>query len=183
MLKLVNALLIGVLGAGVVHIAILFLLPRYTEQNAWAQVSDLAAPYTPVRLDEAGDGSSLLHAVDPLFDSIVCRFDLSDGVVRVHAPGTVPFWSMSVYDRKGENIFSFNDRIATDGTLDFVILTPAQMIEMRKGIPPEYENSVFVEADVSEGMALVRSFVPDHTWSKVVADYLDGISCDLGLLG
>ncbi len=49
---------------------------------------------------------------------------------------------------------------------------------MRKDVPDEFKNSVFVEADVSEGMVLVRGFVPDRTWTKVVADYLDGISCD-----
>ena len=53
-------------------------------------------------------------------------------MVRIKAPGNVPFWSVSVYDRSGHNIYSFNDHTATGGKLDSVVLTPAQMIEVRK---------------------------------------------------
>ena len=50
-------------------------------------------------------------------------------------PARCPFWSVSVYDRSGQNIYSFNDRTPPDGNLDFVVLTPAQMIELRKDLP------------------------------------------------
>ena len=36
--------------------------------------------------------------------------------------------------------------------LDFVIVTPTQMIDMRKELPADLESSVFVEADVGEGI-------------------------------
>ena len=83
---------------------------------------------------EGRDGP-LVRSVDPLFSAIACRFDLDDGVVHVQAPGRVPFWSMSVYDRNGQNIFSFNDRTSADGRVNFVVLTPAQTIEVRKQLP------------------------------------------------
>ena len=39
---------------------------------------------------------------------------LEEGVVRIDNAGKVPYWSASVYDRSGQNIYSFNDRTATD---------------------------------------------------------------------
>ena len=42
---------------------------------------------------------------------------------------------MSIYDRSGRNIYSFNDRTAMEGELDVVVVTPLQMVELRKDLP------------------------------------------------
>jgi uncharacterized membrane protein len=95
----------------------------------------------------------------------------------VKAAGHVPFWSVSVYNRAGQNIYSLNDRAQTLGDLDLILVTPAQMIELKKSIPKEFEKSVFVEADVAKGIVAIRSFVPDDTWKNAIADYLSHASC------
>jgi len=176
MTRLLYAMLIGVVGAGVVHAIVLLLLPNYSERDAWARLSANADFYRFTRM--SGEGAPpVIRGVDPFFDAVACRFDLSEGVVHVQAAGHVPFWSVSVYDRRGQNIYSLNDRAQTLGDLDLVLVTPAQMIELRKDVPKEFEKSVFVEADVGQGIVTVRSFVPDATWKKAVADYLDQARC------
>ena len=98
-----------------------------------------------------------------------------DEVLKVDtAIVTVP---VSVYDRNGLNIFSFNDRTTVDGRVNFVVLTPVQTIEVRKQLPEEFINSVFVEADIDQGIVVVRAFVPDQTWRSAVADFLGSIAC------
>jgi uncharacterized membrane protein len=86
---------------------------------------------------------------------------------------------VSVYNRRGQNIYSLNDRAQTLGDLDLVLVTPAQMIELRKNVPKEFEKSIFVEADVGKGIVAVRSFVPDRTWKETIARYLDDAKCTL----
>jgi uncharacterized membrane protein len=83
-------------------------------------------------------------------------------------------WS---HDRNGQNIFSFNDRTASDGSVDFVVLTPVQTIEVRKALPEEFVDAVFVEADIDEGIVVIRAFVPDGTWRTAVTKFLEGVSC------
>ncbi len=175
--KLLYALLMGVLGAGIVHIAVLFLLPLHTDRDAWSQLSELSEPYVATPIGQAQATTPLVRSVDPLFAAVACRFDLADGVVHVEGHGRSPFWSMSVYDRNGQNIFSFNDRTAADGNIDFVVLTPLQTIEVRKELPERFVNAVFVEADIDEGIVMVRAFVPDHTWRPAVEAFLGGLSC------
>jgi uncharacterized membrane protein len=177
--RLAYALLVGLVGAGIVHISVLFLLPHFTERDAWSQLSQVADFYTPTSITGTTATTPLVRSVDPLFSAIACRFDLDDGVVHVQAPGRVPFWSMSVYDRNGQNIFSFNDRTSADGRVNFVVLTPAQTIEVRKQLPEEFVNSVFVESDIDEGIVVVRAFVPDRTWRTAIDDFLSGVSCAL----
>lgn len=184
MTRLLHALFAGLVGAGIVHIVILLLLPSFSERDAWSRLAQAADLYTVTRIAGAettvpGDAEPLLAPVDPLFDAVACRFDLTNGIAHLKAPGTVPFWSVSVYDRGGQNIYSFNDRTANDGVLDFLIATPVQMVEIRKSLPPELETSVFVEADVEEGIVVIRSFIPDESFRPAITAYLDSISCSL----
>lgn len=179
MTRLLHALILGVIGAGIIHIAVLMLVPTYTQRDAWSKLSEISNFYTPTRLDATDDQPALVDSIGPLFDAIACRFDLRDGVTRISGDGNVPFWSVSVYDRKGQNIFSFNDRTTDDGVLDFVIATPAQMIDLRNNLPPDFANSIFVEADVGEGIAVIRGFVPDASWKNRIAAYLRDIDCRL----
>lgn len=179
MRRLLHAILIGLLGAGIVHIIVLLLVPEFSERNAWSRLAMASNLYRMTRLDAEAGGTPVVKSVDPLFYAAACRFDLSDGMVRVKAPGNVPFWSVSVYDRSGHNIYSFNDHSATGRVLDSIVLTPAQMIEIRKDLPEELQGAIFVEAPIDEGMFVIRSFVPDDSWKPTVSRFLEQSSCEL----
>ena len=95
----------------------------------------------------------------------------------MQAAGAVPYWSASVYDRAGKNLYSFNDRSARDKALDIVVLTPAQMLEVRKEVPEELGQSVFVESSEEEGVTVIRAFIPDESWGPSVDAFLDSLRC------
>jgi uncharacterized membrane protein len=179
MSKLLHAVLLGLLGAGIVHIVVLLLVPEFSERDAWSRLAMASELYKMTRLDAEAGGAPVVKSVDPLFYAAACRFDLADGLVRVKAPGNVPFWSVSVYDRNGHNIYSFNDHSATGGVLDTVVLTPAQMIEVRKDLPEDLQGAIFVEAPIDEGIFVIRSFVPDDSWKPIVSRFLEQSSCEL----
>lgn len=180
MARLVYAILLGLVGAGIVHIAIVLLIPYYSDRDSWALVSEVGPPYAVHRLDRAGPAAKAVAAADPMFEVSACRFDLRDGSVHIFAPGRVPYWSVSVFDRRGQNVFSLNDRTATAGVLDVVVARPVQLIELRKAMPANYENAVFVESDIAEGMIIVRSFVPDPSWQQIVGRHLAAARCEAG---
>jgi uncharacterized membrane protein len=177
MLRIAYALVAGLIGAGIVHIAVLLLLPDFSERDAWARLEAQAGLYSVLRINGSPAGGVLRRSSDPLMLVNACRFSLEDGFAHIKAPGQVPFWSVSIYDRGGQNIYSFNDRANQGGELDIVVLTPAQMIDIRKVLPEDLVTSVFVEADVREGIVLVRAFVPDETWAPRVDAYLATMSC------
>ncbi len=179
MIRLVHAVLLGLLGAGIVHIAVLLLVPQMSERDAWSRLAMASNLYRMTLIEPEAGGPAAVASVDPLFRAAACRFDLSDGVVRINAPGNVPFWSVSVYNRGGQNIYSFNDRASATGLLDFTVLTPAQMIELRKDLPEELQQAIFVEAPLDEGIVVIRIFLPDQSWEEVVSRYLAGIACTL----
>ncbi|HEY6630302.1 MAG TPA: DUF1254 domain-containing protein [Rhizobiaceae bacterium] len=177
MLRLLYALLIGAVGAGIVHIAVLLLLPQFSERDTWSRLAEAADVYKAVRIDAADGSPPIVETVDPLFHAAACRFDLDEGPVRLNAPGTVPFWSVSIYNRAGQNVYSFNDRATERGALDFVVLTSEQMIQVRKAMPEDFQKSIFVQVPLGEGIVVVRSFVPDPTWEEATSEFLARIAC------
>jgi uncharacterized membrane protein len=179
MRKLIYAALLGLVGAGIVHIAVLLMVPEFSERDAWSRLAQASDLYKVTRLDAEAGGPPVVKSVDPLFFAAACRFDLAEGMVQIKSPDTVPFWSVSIYDRSGHNIYSFNDHSATNGLLDAVALTPAQMLEVRKQLPEDLEGSVFVETPIDEGIIVVRSFVPDESSKPRVSRFLDQSSCTL----
>lgn len=176
-LRIVHAVLLGLLGAAILHIVILLLLPEISSRSAWSRMAEAADLYQPMPLRNNLSGAARDGNRDPLFRSVACRFDLTDGLLRVQAVGAVPYWSASVYDRAGKNLYSFNDRSARDKALDIVVLTPAQMLEVRKEVPEELGQSVFVESPAEEGVTVVRAFIPDESWAPSVEAFLDSLRC------
>ncbi|BCH26025.1 DUF1254 domain-containing protein [Mesorhizobium sp. L-8-10] len=176
-IRLLHALVLGLVGAGIVHIAILLLLPVVSERDAWSRLARSGDLYAVVRASGGAGDRRVLRLTDPFIEAVACRFDLGDGIARIRAAGHVPFWSVSVYDRNGTNVYSFNDHATVDGNLDILVLTPMQMVELRKDLPPEFQSSIFVEADIEEGIVVVNSFVPDPSWKPAISAYLKGATC------
>jgi uncharacterized membrane protein len=175
--RLLYAILVGLVGAGIIHIAVLFLLPRLTERDAWAILSESTGFYTVTDISGARGQAPLIGSTDPLFEAVACRFDLAEGIAHLRGDGSLPFWSVSVYDRSGQNLFSFTDRTADERRLDVAVLSPVQMVEVRKDTPQAFRQSIFVEADLDEAIIVLRVFVPDESWRPQVARFLSSVSC------
>lgn len=177
MSRLLHAIVLGLVGAGLVHIAILFMMPSYSVNDVWTRVSAVAEPNRTLVLGQDGTDESLPDPANPFMTAAACRFDLSKSTMHVSAFGRVPFWSMSVYDTKGLNVFSISDRATENRKLDVVVLTAAQMQQVRSQLPAGLEESVFVETETLEGVVIVRVFTPDETWRDVVSSFFDTMRC------
>ncbi|WP_404933361.1 DUF1254 domain-containing protein [Nitratireductor sp. L15S-10] len=178
MLKLLHALMLGLFGAAAVHIAILFLLPTYSERDVWAAMAEEADPYALVRLGKGNANPLLAEEQNPFFETAACRFDLENGMVRLTAAERVPFWSFSVYDRDGFNVFNANDRSATNSELDALVVNAAQLLELRKGVPETLASSLIAQTTIGEGMVVIRAFVPDESWRIIVERFFEGLRCE-----
>lgn len=173
-----RAMIVGLVGAGIVHGLVLLIIPHVTEADVWTRLESRAPFYEVVRIDPAS-GGNMIHLPDPLFEAAACRIDLSEGIVHLQAEGDVPYWSMSIYDRSGQNIFSINDRTSNEGRLDFLVATSAQLTELRNSQAADFGTAVFVETEVQEGIVVVRAFVPDPTFEPTISRYLAGLDCSL----
>lgn len=154
MTKIIYALLVGLVGAVIVHICVVLMVPHYSELNTWKRLTKTTGEYGFAALEK---DSPIVASTDPLFRLKACRFNLDDGPVHITAEGSAPFWSMSVYDRNGINFYSLNNHTMPNGKLDLVIGNPGQIMELKQSTPDSVENSVLVGEDLNEGFVILRS--------------------------
>ena len=87
------------------------------------------------------------------------------------------FWSVAIFDRRGRNAYSLNDRSATGAELDLTVITPVQMAQLRQDPPEALESSIVVEIPIVEGMALIRVFVADGSMLAEARAALETADC------
>lgn len=171
MAKFFYAIIVGLVGAGIVHVAMLLLLPALSQRDAWTSLASAAPLYETVAQDRAPTALG----EDPFFTSAACRFDLSEGPVTVAAQGSVPFWSISIYDREGQNLYSLTDR-ALAGQLGLVLLDPSQA-SAQANAEPDPQAPTPVRIDTEEGILVLRGFNPDPSWTASMRAFLSSLRC------
>lgn len=171
----------GLLLGGIIHIAIVFLVPFYAPNDAWAQVERFGRDGEFHTLPVPEAGAEPLASLDPRMVHAVCRFTLSNGPVRVRASFPDEFWSVAVFDRRGRNIYSLNDRAAERSRLDLAILTPIQMAQLRQDPPAALETAIVLELPIESGFILLRAFVPDDSFLPSVTAALRNADCAASL--
>jgi uncharacterized membrane protein len=171
-------LTLGGLGALLVHILTIFLIPIFAENDAWARLPKPEQDDVFTLLNPEDQLAANMRAFDPNFVFGACRFDLSDGPYSITG-GTAPtFWSLSVYNRGGINVFSINDKGLQGNSLDVVIATPLQIMEMQTDAPAELAGSVFVEVESAEGFVLLRSYVREKGLFAQVQTFVGSARCE-----
>ena len=166
----------GLLVAGIIHIAIVFMIPLYASNDAWGQMKRFGRDGQFHVLALPQPGAEPLAALDPRVLHAVCRFNLAGGPVRIQAALPEDFWSVAIFDRRGRNIYSLNDRSA-ERSLDLAILTPVQMARLRQDPPASLETAIVLVEPIQVGFGLIRVFVADETRLVAATAALEGADC------
>lgn len=167
----------GVLLGGIIHIAIVLMVPMFAANDAWHQMSRFGRDGQFHTIPSPEPGAEPLDSLDPRMALAVCRFNLEGGPVRVTAEFPDEFWSIAVFDRRGRNIYSLNDRAADKSKLDLAILTPVQMAQLRQNPPASLDTAIVLELPVEAGFILLRAFVPDDSLRPAIDGALRGADC------
>ncbi len=167
----------GLLLGGIIHIAIVFMVPYYADHDAWAEMHRFGRDGQFHVLPVPEPGAEPLASLDPRMVQAVCRFSLGRGPARIQASFADEFWSVAVFDRRGRNIYSLNDRSADRTRLDLVILTPVQMAQLRQNPPASLETAIVQELPIDVGFVLLRAFVPDDSLMASVTASLKAADC------
>jgi len=172
-LFLVGGLLLG----GIIHIAVVFMVPYYADRDAWAQTSQFGVDDEIHLLPLPQAGAEPLRSLDPWMLHAVCRFSLADGPIRITADLPEDLWSIAIFDRRGRNVYSLNDRSAERTRLDLAVITPVQMAQLRQDPPQSLERAIVIEIPLEEGLALLRVFVADETKLSEASEAVRSADC------
>ncbi len=175
MSRLIYIALSGIAGAILLHIIIVLAIPAYADRDPWTRIRALGpSEFFHILPDNRRDS---LTFANPFIRTAVCRFDISEQPVRVTASDLAYYWSLAIFDPGTNEIYSMNDRTATDQQLDIAVVTPLQMIGYRKSLPESLAESVLIEFPGTEGYLVLRTVVPDASWEQTVREFLGNALC------
>jgi len=161
MIRWLLLLLGGVLLGGIVHLATIFILPRTATQDAYSRLTPIAPVNKVVPLPEPTPEKAMMPFMDPAFAEAVCRYDLTQGPLKLSVPLSTAYTSVSFYTNEDVAYYAINDRAAGRGAIVLDLMTPEQHSEM-----PENENitaadRLIVESPSLTGLIAIRALAPE----------------------
>ena len=171
------AILVGLVGAALLHIVIILVLPRFTGNDAYSRVLGLFEMDSFFPLS-AAPGPTGLANEDPFCALPSAVFRWSAARCGSSPRGDIPFWSLSVYDADSNEVFSMNDQTAVNGELDLVMATPIQLVDLRKTPSESLAQSIMVEMPEEDGYAVLRALAPTDSFEETVRNFLAESSCE-----
>jgi uncharacterized membrane protein len=138
-----------------VHLIVVAVAPRLAMSVAGHRIEN-----------RAGGANGWLHAerVTPQTQKVVrsspdlaysaCAWDLSEGPVRISAPGWDDYFSLSLYDSRSNNFFVASHRHTDGDSVDLVLATRDQAADLAG------TTARIVEAPSASGVALLRYLAP-----------------------
>ena len=167
--------LCGLLFAGIVHIAVILLIPHVGSKDAAKKI--IGSGQT-LEFELIEDKSSLQIADDdPFFKTAVCRFNLTESGVQIIGREIPNFWSASVFDEDGRVVYSLNNRTAIRNLLNLLVVNPVQMADIRQIQPEEIETSIIVQTGSDRGFVILRALVRDESYEEDALNFLNTATC------
>ncbi|KAB2884495.1 MAG: DUF1254 domain-containing protein [Pseudorhodoplanes sp.] len=154
-------LLGGTILGGIVHLATVLIVPRTATQDAYSRIAAIASVNAVIALPDPSAERSLLPFMDPAFVTAVCRYDLSDGALKLTTPVSPAYTSVSFYTRNGIAYYAINDRAAGRRVIELDLMTAAQRALLPDDEDTTAADRLIVESPTITGLIVLRALVPE----------------------
>lgn len=169
----------GLLLGGVVHLATVLILPHTATQDAYARLATIAPVNTVVPVPQATPGRAPMPFTDPAFAAAVCRYDLSSGPLKLTAPVTYAYTSVTFYTRHGVAYYALNDRAAGRRQIELDLMTAEQRSELPEEEDVTAADRLIVESPTTTGLIVLRALAPEPGLMPKVSEALSASKCQV----
>jgi uncharacterized membrane protein len=170
-------LLAGALLGGIVHLVAVLVLPRTATQDAYSRLTPVAPVNTVTAVPQPVPQNEIMPFMDPAFASAVCRYDLTDGPIKLSVPVSAAYTSVSFYTRGGVAYYAINDRSAGRRLIELELMTNDQ----RNRLPEEEDvtaaDRLIVESPSNTGLIMMRALAPEPGLMPAARAVLNTATC------
>jgi uncharacterized membrane protein len=151
----------GALLGGIVHLATIIILPGTATQDAYSRLARSAPVNTVTALPAPTPESAPMPFMDPAFASAVCRYDLSQGPLKLSVPVSPAYTSVSFYTRYDVAYYAINDRAAGRRVIELELMTTEQHNQMPEDEEITAADRLIVESPTRTGLIAIRALAPE----------------------
>lgn len=167
--------------AGVTHLTSILAMPRLAPHDAYARMEKLApTPHRTTLLPQAGAAGEA-PMDDPALERGVCRYDLSQGPLRLRANlAPEALMLMSFHSRYGEVYYSMTDRSATRGRLEALLFLEEQRDDVEADdSEDELPQELRIVSPTPQGFVLFRALAERPGEHEAARARIAAIQCGL----
>ncbi len=172
-LWLLGAFLLG----GIVHLSTVLAMPQAATQDAYSRLAKFAPVNAVVPLPPPSAPTTTLPFLDPAFAIAVCRYDLSAGAIKLSAPLSQAYTSVTFYTRNSIAYYAINDRAAGRRTIELSLMTAEQHAEMPEEEDVTAADRLIIESPTKTGLILLRALAPEPGLMAMARRALGGAQC------
>jgi uncharacterized membrane protein len=167
----------GALLGGIVHLATIIILPRTATQDAYSRLAPIAQVNTVTVLSVPSPENAAMPFMDPAFASAVCRYDLSQGPLKVTVPVSLAYTSISFYTRYDVAYYAINDRAAGRRIIELDLMTIDQHNQMPEDEDVTAADRLIVDSPTLTGLIAVRALAPEAGLLPMAQGTVAGAQC------
>jgi uncharacterized membrane protein len=177
MIRWLLILLGGLMLGGIVHLVTVILLPLAASQDAYARITPAAPVNTVVALPAPTPQNATMPFMDPAFASSVCRYDLSQGPLKLTVPLSPAYTSVSFYTRHDVAYYAINDRSAGRRSIELDLMTAEQHSQLPEDAEVTAADRLIVESPTLTGLIAIHALAPEPGLMPKAQAALAGAQC------
>jgi uncharacterized membrane protein len=174
MLLLVSGTILG----GIVHLAVIMILPRTATQDAYSRLTPRTQVNAVTPLPVASPDGAPMPFMDPAFAGAVCRYDLSQGPIKLTVPVSPAYTSVSFYTRYDVAYYAINDRAAGRRVIELDLMTPDQRAQLPEDEEITAADRLIVESPTLTGLIAIRALAPEPGLMPVARGVVAAARCE-----
>jgi len=149
--------LAGVILGGIVHLGAILMLPRTASRDAYSRLEAITTVNAMTPIPPATPNDAVLPFMDPAFAVAVCRYDLRRGPMKLTAPVSQAYTSVTFYTRLGVAYYGINDRAAGRRTIELLLMTKAQHDALPEDSEVTAADRLIIESPSPTGLIVMRA--------------------------
>ncbi len=161
MIRALLWILSGLILGGIVHLSTVLAMPQAAKLDAYSRLSPLTPVNTMVPLPAPTSDTTIMPFMDPAFAAAVCRYDLSNGSIKLTAPVSQAYTSVTFYTRKSVAYYAINDRAAGRRTIELDLMTAEQHADMPEQEDVTAADRLIIESPTRTGLIVLRALAPE----------------------
>jgi uncharacterized membrane protein len=161
MIRLAFTIVAGVLLGLIVHLVAVLALPRIATQDAYSRLSATTKLNTVTQIPLAEPANAPMPFMDPAFAMAICRYDLSDGPIKLAVPVSQAYTSVSFYTRNEVAYYAINDRSAGRKVIELDLMTEAQHAELPEEEDVTSADRLIIDSPTETGLIVMKAMAPE----------------------
>ena len=167
----------GILLGGVVHLATVLAMPQAATQDAYSRLAPIAPVNTMIALPAPTAKTSIMPFMDPAFAAAVCRYDLSVGSIKLNAPVSEAYTSVTFYTRNSIAYYAINDRAAGKRAIELDLMTPEQHAQVPEEEDVTAADRLIIDSPTTTGLIVLRALAPEPSLMPMARQALAAAQC------